>query len=461
MDEKIRLAKADYMPQPMFNGIPTSDYLNIGYGKGGYHETIKKCRFFYENDTIAGTVINRMSDIAITKLRNKHRKTYVDEIKWYYDGVAQLLTDMLKNAPLAYLIDGMAIPDYRTAKIMGNRIHQKLGRTRYDIPKALWIRNAEYIEVKKGSLGDRILYLKITPEDKKLISTKGKPDREQEYQDLVTLYPEYVAAVEKGSIIFRLHAKPIFRKMTSYNAYPLPFLNNALGALDHRRALKRMDKITAERMIAAIRQISVGSDEFPADDDDITATKNIIQTQGTSNSQETLLNLYTNHTIKIQWVVPPFETLLSSEKFVEANADVFLSMGFPRLWAVGENERSNSSDNKIASVGPIATLESMRDDMLEWVRYLYQHLADLNGFTQYPDPEWSPIALASAMDLLQYAGTFVDNETISRDTVAQFYGSDYDSEFNRIELERVNNPKPQELENPNGNRMGSESQKSD
>lgn len=456
--DKTRLAKADFMPQPMFNGIPTSDYLNIGYGKESYHETIRKCRFFYENDTIAGTVINRMTDIAITTLRNKHRKTYADEIKYYYDGVAILLTNMLKNAPLAYLIDGMAVPDYRTAKIMGNRIHQRLGRTRYEIPKALWIRNAEYIEVKKGSLGDRLLYLKITPEDKKLIDTEGKPDRIQEYTDLVTLYPEYVAAVKKGATVFRLNARPIFRKMTSYNAYPIPFLKNALGALDHRRALKRMDKITAERMIAAIRQISVGSDEFPADDEDITATKNIVQTQGTSNSQETLLNLYTNHTVKIEWVVPPFETLLSAEKFVEANADVFLSMGFPRLWAVGENERSNSADNKIASVGPIATLEGMRDDILEWVRYLYQHLADLNGFTQYPEPQWSPIALASAMDLLQYAAQFVENETVSRDTIAQLYGTSYESEFDRIEIERVNRPKPQEPTNEP--RMGSTDQES-
>lgn len=414
----------------------------------GYHEAIKRCRFYYENDSIAGTVINRMADIAITPLKNKHKK-YSKEIKHYYDGIAKLLFKFISNIPLSYLIDGMIIPEYRTDKIMGNRLHQDLGRTRYLYPKALWVRNPENIILKKSPLGTRIVYLKIPKEDRELIESKGIPDRLQEYNDLITLYPEYVAAIKAGQTMWRLDSFAIYRNMTTYNTYPIPFLKNALPSLDYRRSLKRMDKATANRVLTAIRHIKVGSDEYPADDEDIKAARDSIQLQSSTNAEETIFNLYTPHTISISWILPMTDTLLDEGKYKEANSDVFLSMGFPRLWAVGENERSNSSDNKIASVGPIATLNSMRDDILVWVEHLYEELAELNGFTHYPDPYFMPISQASASELLQYAGTFLESGAISKNTVAVLYGSDYESEQESISREVALTPESENTDNGN------------
>ena len=398
-----------------------------------YHECIRRSRYYYENDSIAGTVIDRMTDIAVTQIKNRHKK-YKQEIQNYYDGLAVILAPLLKQIPLDYLIDGMAIPEYRTDRIMGNRIHQDLGRTRYVIPKATWNRNAANIEIKKGPMGDRVLYLRIPIEDKELIKTKGKPDRIKEYEDLERLAPDYVRAIESGQTLFRLDSRPIFRKMTNYNTYPIPFLKRALGPLDYRQSLKRMDKVTTDRVIEALRQVKVGSDEYPADDDDITAAKNTLQGKTT---QDTIMNVYTNHTISIEWIVPPVDALLDQTKYEEANADIFISMGFPRLWTVGENEKSNTADNKIASVGPIATLNALRSDVLEWIRYLYADLADKNGFVQYPDPYWTPINTAAVAELIQYADKFITNKTISRNTGALLYGTDWNTEREQIEVEQA------------------------
>lgn len=414
-----------------------------------YHEIIQRARYFYENDSIAGTVINRMSDIASTPIKNRHRR-YASEIKHYYDGIATLLTNLIRTIPLSYLIDGMAIPEYKTDSIMGNRIHTKLGRTRYIIPKAIWLRDCANIELKKSPLGDRLVYYKIPQADIRFITDEGKPDRIDEYNDLVLLYPEYVAAIKAGKKKFILQdCKPIYRKMTTYNDYPIPYLKNAFDALDFRASLKRMDKITAERIIYAIRQVSVGNDEYPADDDDITAARTTINSQG--HSQETIINLYTNHTIKVQWIVPPMDNIIDSNKYVEANDDVFLAMGFPRLWAVGENARSNSSDNKIASVSPIAALEGMRTDVMEWITWLYAELAELNGFTQYPTPYWTPFNTASVTEMLQYAQQFIDGKTISKNTGATLFNSDYETEQEQIKLEEQMNPTPKPTTQNTGN----------
>lgn len=441
-----KLAHAGFDLTPLYGNALSPYYQNdtqgalLGTNQGmSYHEIIQRCRFFYENDTITGTVVNRMCDIAVTEIRNRHNKKYSDEIKHYFDGVAALLAPLLKQIPLSYLLDGIAVPDFKTDKIMGNRLHQKLGRTRYVIPKTLWMRNAENIVIKKGSMGERILFLKIPNDDIAFITDKGIPDREDEYADLVRLYPDYVAAVQAGKKMFKLNVVPIMRRMTSYNTYPLPFLKNTLPALDYKRSLKRMDKITSERVIQAIRQVSVGSDEFPADDDDIIYAKQVLTSQNGLTGQESLLTIYTNHTIKVQWIVPPLDNILDGDKYVEANADIFIGMGFPRLWAVGENERSNSGNGAVTGVGPIATIEAMRDDILEWVKELYKQLADLNGFTQYPTPYWTPVSTAAAMELLQYATNFIDT-TISRDMVAQIYGSSYEQEHAQIEIEESDRP---------------------
>lgn len=429
MDKKLALSQYSYQP----NIVPGMSILNvISDVHRGYHETVELARHYYRKDTIAGTVINRMADIAITPLKNKHRKI-PKEIQLYYDAVASILTPMLKTIPLIYLIDGMAIPEYRTERVMGNRIDDRLGRTRYIIPKAIWVRDNANIELKKNPLGDRSVYLKISFLDQQFIRDEGKPDRELEYKELVQLYPQYVDAVRNGVTRFRLQdVYPIYRKLTPYNDYPIPFLENALESLEFRRRLKNMDKITSDRVINALRHISVGNNEYPADDEDILATKKVIEAQ---TNQETLLNVYTNHTVKIEWVIPDISALLDEKKYTEANADVFLALGFPRLWAVGENEKSNTSDNKLASVGPISTLESLRNDMLVWIRQLYADLAELNDFLVYPEPYFSPISVAEMKDLLQYAVQFVEKEIISKDTASRLFGTSFNDEVVQIERE--------------------------
>ena len=430
-NKKIAQAAYSYQPNPFY--VPGMSMLpSVNNPENlSYHDAIQKCRFYYENDTIAGTVINRMVDIANTPIRNRHRKS-TPESKAYFDAVARILTPLLKSIPLSYLIDGMAIPEYRTEIVLGNRIEDSLGRTRYTVPKTVWVRDCANITLLKSPLGDRIVYLKLSKEDINFITNQGKPDREEEYNELVRLYPEYVLAVKNGETKFRIDAMPIYRKLTSYNDYPIPFLRNSLEALSYRRRLKQMDRITSDRVINALRQISVGDKDYPADDDDITAAKQAIEAQ---TNQESLLNVYTNHTIKIQWIIPDMNHLLDERKYSEANGDVFMGMGFPRLWAVGENEKSNTSDNKLASVGPISTLEDMRKDIIIWIKKLYSELADANGFLTYPEPYYMPINTADAQDLLQYAAQFVENRTISRDTVAQLFGTTYSDEIRQIKKE--------------------------
>jgi len=440
MTEKIphQLAKAQvaFQYKPIIPGTPVTE---------DYHRMLKKIRYFYEHDAIAGTVINRMTDMAITVLRNKkvgkrNATPLTEEVEHFYRSVADSLVPFLRSAALEYLLSGCLVPTFTTKKIRGNVFHESLGRTRYTVIDKIWVRNPDNLLLRKTPFGDtRSVYLKIPEDDITFIKNKGKRgDGTADlaaYNQLVETYPDYVTAIQNGQVLFLLPDTLYARKLTSYNVYPIPFLKNALNALEHKAHLKKMDQTLASRAIEAIRLIKTGDKDFPALDDDITAIRSLVeQNQSTG---ELVYNLFTGHTTTIEWAIPPLDALLSEVKYIEPNADIFLAIGFPRILVVGETSRSGSSDSKIALIGPKSTLEDLRLQLLAFVDSVYKYLAELNGFTQVPEPYFSPIATSDYTALTQFAVDAMTNGAISKDTVAQLYGSDYTTEVAQREIEKT------------------------
>jgi hypothetical protein len=73
-DSVLGKSKAEHTP--IYNAHPDlrPGYVsNDGIKKFKYHEVIKDCRYYYERDPIAGTVVNRLCEIAVTQLRTDGR----------------------------------------------------------------------------------------------------------------------------------------------------------------------------------------------------------------------------------------------------------------------------------------------------------------------------------------------------------------------------------------------------
>lgn len=446
MEEKKRLGRAIASQQPIMNIGNTSlkpGYVVENQYKFDYRQVIKDSRHFYQNDPISGTVINRLCEIGITALRNKRKnknanKAVSDEIIAYYNHVSEQLKPFLKQLALEFLIHGMVIPEFTTIRRMGSRATDKLGRTRYIFPEHLWCRNVDNIELVKLPSGvNRLIFLKISSEEIRLIKEKGGKDLAKIalYEYYLKNYPEYVEAVRKGQTKFQLtNVIPLYRKLTSYNDYPLPYLTNAIDPMKHKAHLKNMDRSIAARVIEAVRQIKVGNDEYPADDEDLKAEQQAFIAYG--NTGEKVFNYFTNHTISIEWSYPPFESLLSETKYSEPNREIFFALGFPRIWTNGETEKSNAADNALAAVGPISTINEIRDQVLTWVKAFYERLAELNNFDRIPEPYFSAINLSDVANLIQYADAFYQSGAISLDTMASLYNTDYETEVEQRKYEQ-------------------------
>lgn len=446
--EDIKLAKsvAAYAPSPFYvNNQFVAGYYDPGLlpfdnsKKYTYHELIKFCRYFYDNDTIVGTVIDRMVDMSMTRLRNRKDRDNPDDGVEYYNKVAEYLQPYLKIMALDYFLHGMVVPEVTYTTVMGNKVDKTLGRKRVQFPNEFWVRDEEFIELRRKPIGtDRAVFVKVPQEEVDFILTKGNRrdgtvDKEG-YQELAREYPSFVRSVNSGQRLFPLpNARPIYRKLKSYDAYPKPYLQNALFALQHKYYLKLMDRSIATRASELLRHVKVGSDKFPATDDDLKATEAVLA--NASITGDRVFNLFTNHTIEVNWAMPPLDALLNEAKYMEPNADIFLALGFPRILAVGETLRSNSSDSKVASLGPISTLNDLREAILLWIDGLYKELAVLNGFSWYPKPFFSPIALQDVTSLTQLAIQAQQIGAISKDTIAQLYGSTYEDEREKIDTE--------------------------
>jgi len=455
-------AVAGYAPNPIYTyNIHTVGYYDPTQApfdntkEYTYHEVVKYCRLFFKRDSIVRTVINRMVNLAVTKIRNQKSRQEDPNAK-YYDAVLERIKPYLKHMATEYLVTGLVVPAITYKTVMMNRLDPSLGRKRVEIPDELWVRNPANIKLRRRPVGlKRAVYLEIPQDEINFINSKGKrndgTDDTAAYRELVRQSPAYVKAVQAGQRIFPLdNANPIYGQMTADSDYPMPFMQNALVSMQHKEYLKLMDRTIVSRSIEMIRQVKVGSDNFPATDDDIDATQKAIADAAASGDR--IFNLFTNHTVDIQWILPPLDALLNEIKYVEPNADIFMALGFPRILTVGESLRSNSSDSRIAALGPMATLAELREKLIEWIEWLYEDLADRNNFSSWPVPYFSPVQFQDMTALTQFAIQAQQVGAISKDVIAQMYGSTYEEELEKISFEvnenDANQPRSETPEEP-------------
>jgi len=199
-----------------------------------------------------------------------------------------------------------------------------------------------------------------------------------------------------------------------------------------------MDYSVAARVIAAIQIIKLGSDEFPTTDEkDFDHIKEQMNYRTNKGQAERVFQMFANHTLKIEWVAPDTNAMLSREKYSSVEDDIIAGFGFPRTLITGETLRSNvEGGSDMATFSPIATLESIRTKLLDWTVALYKEIRDNNNFIKnIPVPAFEPMKLYSLKDLNQITRDLYREGSLSRNTRLQLQGIDQDTEMERIKRE--------------------------
>ena len=442
-----KLAKASYSFLPTFdensswnpNEIDKLDATPLKK----FTKVIEMCKFFYTHDPISSSVINKLVDISINELVYQNNDLTENELRIFYS-IEPKLKKLAEEMALEYLLSGLVVPEISYSVVPAPILHT-LGIKRYTtliLPDLMWIRNPQTIVIKENpTSGEPIFFYKVPDSMIYFITRGGQYDDNTEdsalYFKLETEFPGFVEQVKKGKTVFPVKNPELVlrRKPTSDSPFPVPYLYPALESLKHKRNLRRMDYAIAARVIQAVQQISVGSDEFPLVEEDGSDVFSDLKTQLSyntgvgGNNVERVIQLFTNHTVKITWITPDVEALLNQEKYIDVNNDIIFALGFPRILITGESERSNSSDPHYATISPVKTMESFRWEIREVLQKIVNRVSIDNNLSSAPTINFAPLQLAEFDVFVSGLMDLYSTGNLSRKSYANVFGFDIEDEL--------------------------------
>lgn len=194
-----------------------------------------------------------------------------------------------------------------------------------------------------------------------------------------------------------------------------------------------MDYSIASRVISAIQLFKLGSDDFPVTEDQEETfedlRKQMLHRYSQNEDIERVFQLFANHTLEIEWIMPPVEALLDETKYREVNDDIIFSLGFPRILITGETSRSGTSQAEYATMSPVRTMENIREKVLHVLSDIVYNIFEKNKFRGETKLKFAPINLVSFGELVEGLAKLYDTGNLSRTSFANAFDLDIDEEF--------------------------------
>jgi hypothetical protein len=411
----------------------------------GWEKQLALCRFFAKYDPVASGAINKQIELAFNGFRPK-RGQCSDEEYAVYAQLKETVLQGLKILAREYLVSGLVVPEVTWVQKTGKELNLKSRpNKRYWLPETMWARNPSTITLKRSPIPTRVrVFLKVPPEDIQFINNNGvysdgTKDPEL-YKQLVHDYPEYVKMVKSGKTeIWLQDAYTIRRNVGSDELYPTPYLLPALESLQHKRNLKKMDYSIAARVISAIQTVTLGSDKFPLTEDDqplLEELRRQMLWRSQPENIERVFQIFSNHTLKIEWIHPDTKAMLDSSKYTAVNNDILYALGIPGIITSGETTKSATSQAEFALLPPTEVMRNLREELLPFIDYLFGKVMEKNGFQHKATPSMPPIKLYDPAKLATMGETYYNNGALSKTTWDDLAGFDFENELiNRAEEE--------------------------
>ncbi len=443
--KKYKLSTSAFLPSVVDNNL--NPWSSSGVDKledftlENFREIVKACRFFYKHDSIVSTVINKLVDISITELIIPKNNLSANEYR-IISALKDELQEFAENMALEYLISGLVVPEIKYANATKEQL-KSFGIKKYEtlvLPVSMWLRDPMTIIINSSMFMDEPSYFVEIPENLRIFITNNGvyPDGtkdEETYRMLLAYYPEFVADVRNGAKSILINNPLIIRRRYLSNSpYPIPYLTSVIEALRHKRNLRRMDYATASRVIGAIQLFKLGNDNFPVtqdQEDQFDQLKNQMYYRYSGNKDlERIFQLFSNHTLQIEWIYPPIDALLNDKKYAEVNQDIMLGLGFPRILMTGETEKSGTSNSEYATMSPIKTMENLRGKILNVLNSIVDKVIEENKLKGSVILRFAPINIINFEAFINGIGQLYNTGNISRTSYAKIFGYDLEEEFN-------------------------------
>jgi hypothetical protein len=428
-------------------GTEKVDKLELTYNT--WKDVVNDCRYFYKRDPFVATVINKIVDLSINDLII-HEGDARKSVKDIVEAIKSDLLMFMRSAALEYLLSGLVIPEV-TFESVGKEGLQDLGIKRFSqlsLPTDMWLRDPSVVVIKSPLIGGRKSYFVKIPEEMKVfISNEGKysdgnVDKEL-YQTLLKEMPEFVAAIKAGKTEILLDNPLVIQYRTlAGETYPTPYLMPALESLRHKRNLRRMDYSLASRVITAIQLIKMGNDDYPLTEDNQDQLEELKKQMRWRNdlyneNVERIFQLFSNHTVSIEWIMPDVKVMLDDAKYKSVNHDIAIALGFPNILVTGETERSFVSDPQIATISPLQTMYRIRESIFPIIKRIIDTIVEDNKLGGSANVQFKPINMMAASQYVEGVKALFDSGNLSKQDFAAVFGFDWFGQVDKMQDEQV------------------------
>lgn len=410
-----------------------------------YQKAVNDCRFYYERDPIAATVINKTIEIGVTNLIFDKGNLSENEYRVFL-GIEDELQEFAEQCALEFLLSGLVVPEISYTAVNKEKLTD-MGVKKYTaltLPTNMFLRDPTTIKINSTFMGNPSYYVIVPEELIYFILNKGMyPDGTKDikkYEELKREFPEFVSKVENNEKEILLENDLILRrKYTTKSPYPIPYLFPALEALKHKRNIRRMDYSIASRVISAIQLFRLGNDEYPVTEEDTSAFDGLRDQMtwrySSGKSIEKVFQLFANHTLQIDWISPDTAALLNEKKYAEVNQDIFFALGFPRILTTGETERTQTSDPEFATLSPEKSMEFMQRRIITIIQDIVKEISLKNNFKSIPNVNFEKINLKAFSNFVEAMKILYDTGNISRTTFDNSFGFNFEEELKKREEE--------------------------
>jgi hypothetical protein len=211
----------------------------------------------------------------------------------------------------------------------------------------------------------------------------------------------------------------ITRKKQPYERYATPFLERVFEPIMYKQKLRMMDMSTIEGLINQLVTVTIGNDEYPADDDDLEAIAQLFQTPSKSYT------VFWNHTLQVQFHKPEGLDTLTQDKYKQVNDDILAGLGVSRVLIDGQG--SNFSTAWVSILSLIERLDNTRHKVVQWLEDEYKHVADENGFKVVPKVQFNKMNLREDNYIRDVLLAMYDRGLLDEEDILKETGRDYES----------------------------------
>lgn len=382
------------------------------------HDKMRFAMELYEKEPVVGAVIDLMVDFSASGFTNECED---QEVKKLFDTWS-------KEIKFAELIEGIFLEFYRSGNVTiyrsdknatvkkTTKSKRKSSTKAYEFPAGYTILNPLSVYVD-GLLmfNQEIVSLQLNDQIIKMIRDATTPD-----YVLAQLPSEFVQAVRGGKARVPLNPELVSRltrRKQPYERYASPFLERVFETILYKRKLRLMDMSTIEGIINQLVTVTVGNDEFPADDDDLKAIAELF------NTPNKAYTVFWNHTLQVTFHKPEGLDVLTQDKYKQVNDDIMTGIGVSRVLLDGQG--ANFSTAWVSILSLIERLENAREKVKNWIEAEYKRIAEANDLSATPTIRFDNMNLRQDTYVRDVLLAMYDRGLIDEEDLLTETGRDY------------------------------------